>query len=127
MDTTTETDENGIDHPAEEFPPDQPANHQPDPSSSKEINENHSMTRHRGRLVTFYGKVAGTSFTISDVRHYAEYTIEVRACHDFDPSSNKTLCSKTAVAQARTKQKGIFLSFLFSCRSERKHSTLSST
>lgn len=73
---------------------------------TKEAGENHTNTYYRNRLVTFYGNVTGTSLTISGVRHYAEYTVEVRACHSID-SNNRTLCSKTAVAQARTKQSGM--------------------
>ena len=71
--------------------------------------ENHTNTYDNNRLVTFYHKVTGTSYTVVGVRHYAEYTIQVIACHDHDPVRNRTLCSLTAVTSARTKQSGIRL------------------
>lgn len=48
--------------------------------------------------------------TVSSVLHYAEYTIEVVACHDqhFDRLRNRTMkrCSKTAVTSVRSKEIG---------------------
>jgi insulin receptor len=61
------------------------------------------------RLITFYQKVTGTSYTVVGVRHYAEYTIQVMACHDHDPVRNRTLCSPTAaMTSTRTKKSGMF-------------------
>ena len=102
MDTTTEGNgENGAVDP-HEFP-------EPNPNAEvpKAPNENHTNTLYRERLISFYQKVTGaTSYTVVRVRHFAEYTIEVQACHDLDPLTNKTLCSMTAVTSARTKQSG---------------------
>ena len=48
--------------------------------------------------------------TVGSVLHYAEYTIEVLACHDqtTDKFSNRTvkLCSNTAVTSVRSKEIG---------------------
>jgi insulin receptor len=76
--------------------------------------ENHTNTYDNHRLVTFYQKVTGTSYTVVGVRHYAEYTIQVIACHDHDPVRNRSLCSLTAVTSARTKQSGKYLFFYLS-------------
>ena len=112
VDTTTEVGQNGVvdDH---EFPEPQ---FQQDPSTAKLASENYTNTYDgSNRLITFYQKVTSTSFTVVGVRHYAEYTIQVYACHDPD-ANNATLCSMTAVTSARTKQSGMrfspfFLSF----------------
>ena len=76
--------------------------------------ENHTDTFYQGLLEKFRRQIDVTpgalsiSTTVLHVRHYAEYTIEVYACHDPDPlKNNTTLCSRTAVTSARTKQKGV--------------------
>ena len=108
IDTTTEIGEH--DNNAIEFPEDKPTIN----SSHNQANgivsaENHTNTYDNNRLVTFYQRVTGTSYTVVGVRHYAEYTIKVIACHDHDPVSNRTLCSLTAaLTSARTKQSGMF-------------------
>jgi insulin receptor len=103
VDTTTENGEN--DSHAIEFQ-DKPTNYSShNQATGIASGENHTNTYDNNRLVTFYQKVTGTSYTVVGVRHYAEYTIKVIACHDHDPISNKTLCSLTAaLTSARTKQ-----------------------
>lgn len=107
VDTTTEVGEHDThDSHAIEFPEDKPPiNSSHNQATGIASGENHTNTYDNNRLVTFYQKVTGTSYTVVGVRHYAEYTIKVIACHDHDPISNKTLCSLTAaLTSARTKQ-----------------------
>lgn len=82
---------------------------------SEKAGENHTDTFYQNRLERFRRQVTAPpgALTIStivvQVRHYAEYTIEVYACHDPDPyhrEPNTTLCSRTAVTSARTRQLG---------------------
>ncbi len=104
-DTTTETGdhENNI---IEEFP-EITINSSHNQAIGIVPGENHTnFYDDNNRLVTFYQKVTGTSYTVVGVRHYAEYTIQVIACHDHDLVRNRTLCSLTAVTSARTKQSG---------------------
>jgi insulin receptor len=114
VDTTTEVGEHDThDSHAIEFPEDKPPiNSSHNQATGIASGENHTNTYDNNRLVTFYQKVTGTSYTVVGVRHYAEYTIKVIACHDHDPVTNRTLCSLTAVTSARTKQSGMFLLFI---------------
>ncbi len=105
VDTTTEMGQNGVIDELE-FPENTPI-YQQDPATAKLASENYTNTFDlSNRLITFYQKVTGTSYTVVGVRHYAEYTIQVLACHDPDHFKNVTLCSMTAVTSARTKQSG---------------------
>jgi insulin receptor len=108
--TTTETGDHDIDnHLIDEF-----SEHTTTSSHNQAIGiapgENHSnMYDGNNRLITFYQKVTGTSYTVVGVRHYAEYAIQVMACHDHDPVRNRTLCSPTAaMTSTRTKKSGMF-------------------
>ena len=78
----------------------------PEPANSEvKTVENRTNTYYLGRLATFYQEVTdATSYTVRQVRHYADYAISVYACHE-----NFTLCSKHAVTSARTKQNGTIL------------------
>lgn len=106
MDPSTDVDDGTLaDNAGDEFPPETALN-QPDPAYSKGATENVPDTHHLTRLKTFFRNVTGMSCTVTGVRHYAEYTIHVRACQGFNPMTNMSLCSKTAVTQARTKQNG---------------------
>lgn len=93
--------------------------------------ENHTDTFYHDKLVSFWRKVTAPdgansiSTTILQVRHYAEYTIEVKACQDPVPDAPvdlDRLCSMTAVTSVRTKQLGkplrlsLSLSLLVVCR-----------
>ncbi|EFX63421.1 putative insulin receptor [Daphnia pulex] len=105
-DTTTETGDHDNNHDnniVEEFP-EVTINSSHNQAIGIVPGENHTNTYDNHRLVTFYQKVTGTSYTVVGVRHYAEYTIQVIACHDHDPVRNRSLCSLTAVTSARTKQ-----------------------
>lgn len=61
-----------------------------------------------GKLLYFYKMVNVTDrpleVLVVGALHYAEYTIEVVACHDWDPNTNKTLYSRKAVTSVRTKE-----------------------
>ncbi|EFX62637.1 putative insulin receptor, partial [Daphnia pulex] len=105
VDTTTEIGD--PDNNAIEFPEDKPTiNSSHNQAIGIAPGENHTnFYDGNNRLITFYQKVTGTSYTVVGVRHYAEYTIKVIACHDHDPFTNRTLCSMTAaLTSARTKQ-----------------------
>jgi insulin receptor len=107
VDTTTEIGD--PDNNAIEFPEDKPTiNSSHNQAIGIAPGENHTnFYDGNNRLITFYQKVTGTSYTVVGVRHYAEYTIKVIACHDHDPFTNRTLCSMTAaLTSARTKQSG---------------------
>ncbi|KAI9561261.1 putative insulin receptor [Daphnia sinensis] len=93
---------NDHDMNAIEFPEENPMINSSNNQASMTAKEYHTNTYDNNRLVTFYQEVTGTSYTVVGLRHYAEYTIEVVACHD--PIGNTRLCSKTAVTSARTKQ-----------------------
>uniref|UniRef100_A0A0P5G2J5 Tyrosine-protein kinase receptor n=1 Tax=Daphnia magna TaxID=35525 RepID=A0A0P5G2J5_9CRUS len=103
VDTTTAVGEHDMN--AIEFPEEKPMiNSSQNQATAMIANENHTNIYDNNRLVTFYQKVTGTTYTVVGVRHYAEYTIQVVACHDPDPVRGRTLCSMTAVTSARTKQ-----------------------
>ncbi|KAI9561263.1 putative insulin receptor [Daphnia sinensis] len=103
VDTTTAVGEHDMN--AIEFPEDKPMiNSSQNQATAMIANENHTNIYDNNRLITFYQKVTGTSYTVVGVRHYAEYTIQVVACHEPDPIRGRTLCSMTAVTSARTKQ-----------------------
>ena len=108
-DTTTESGDH--ENNLIEFPDDKPMiNSSHNPAIGIVPGENHTNTYDNNRLVTFYQKVTGTSYTVVGVRHYAEYTIKVIACHDYDPLRNRTLCSVTAaLTSVRTKQSGMHI------------------
>lgn len=73
-------------------------------SQQVETPENRTNVFHRDRLIEFTQKVTGTSYTVTGLRHYAEYTIIVFACQDPPPHRPNPVCSKTALTSARTKQ-----------------------
>lgn len=50
-------------------------------------------------------KVEDLEITFTDLEHFSEYTVEVQACQDFDPTAherNAQPCSMTAIATVRT-------------------------
>ncbi|XP_076334616.1 insulin-like peptide receptor [Tachypleus tridentatus] len=76
-------------------------------TTSTEHSQSENVTEN-GVYIRFSINVTQTSLTVSQLRHYTEYTIEVRACQDIDKETQNSSCSllqpcsTEAIASIRT-------------------------